>query len=59
MIRSKNLLLVACSVVLYTGCSGPTPSAPVAEKKLTPVDSGAFRIYVTNEASGEDRKSVV
>src|SRR5580658_2605111 len=39
--------MIAC----YTGCSSPAPVQP-AENKV-PADSSAFRIYVTNEVSGD------
>jgi len=47
----KYLLVPACLVALCTGCSGPAPVQPAEQK--APVESSAFRIYVTNEVSGD------
>src|SRR5580698_6081756 len=43
--------LAACVIALSAGCSTPAP-VQQAETKA-PVDSSAFRLYVTNEVSGD------
>ena len=43
--------LAACMIALWTGCSKPAP-VQQAETKA-PEDSSAFRLYVTNEVSGD------
>jgi len=47
----KHLLLPACMIACYTGCSSPAPVQPAENK--APAESTAFRIYVTNEVSGD------
>ena len=51
MTHLRYLLLVACLIVQFTGCSSPAP-VQQAEKK-TPEESSAPRLYVTNEVSGD------
>jgi YVTN family beta-propeller protein len=46
-----SLGLAACMLTLWTGCSTPAPVASVETK--APADSTAFRLYVTNEVSGD------
>ena len=49
---NRNFLgLVACTLALWTGCSKPAPVEQAATK--APADSSAFRLYVTNEVSGD------
>lgn len=50
MTRLKYCFLLVSAAALCTSCAGP-PVQP-AEKKA-PEESGAFRIYVTNEVSGD------
>ena len=49
---SPKYMVIACLAAFCTGCS--TSSTPVekAEQKATE-ESGAFRLYVTNEVSGD------
>ena len=51
MTNRNFLSLATCTVVLWTGCSQPAP-VQQAETKA-PADSSAFRLYVTNEVSGD------
>ena len=51
MTRLKHLLLPACMMVCYTGCSSPPPVQPAENKGAA--ESTAFRVYVTNEVSGD------
>jgi YVTN family beta-propeller protein len=51
MTSLKCLLLSACIVAFCTSCSRPAP-VEKAEKKAAE-ESSAFRIYVTNEVSGD------
>ncbi|MGB8010310.1 MAG: hypothetical protein WCF68_01755 [Terriglobales bacterium] len=43
--------LVVCILALGTGCSKPSPVEQAVTK--APADSGAFRLYITNEVSGD------
>ena len=51
MTSLKHLLLPVCMIAGYTGCSSPAPVQPAENK--APAESTAFRIYVTNEVSGD------
>jgi len=46
-----NLFLPACLLALCASCSRPSPVEKAEETK--PVESTAFRLYVTNEVSGD------
>src|SRR5277367_6375624 len=48
--NQKLLNIGACLVVFGAGCSTP---APVQQAEKAPAESTAFRIYVTNEVSGD------
>ncbi len=50
MTNLKCLLFSACFTAFCVGCSHP---APVQQATETPAESSAFRIYVTNEVSGD------
>jgi YVTN family beta-propeller protein len=50
VIKRKYLLLPACLVVFSMGCTQP---AAVETAKTAPEESSAFRLYVTNEVSGD------
>src|SRR5579862_4601350 len=45
------MLVPACLLAISTGCTSPT-AVPKTESKA-PEESSAFRIYVTNEVSGD------
>jgi YVTN family beta-propeller protein len=46
-----NLFLPACLAAVSTSCSSPAPVQKAEEKR--PAESSAFRIYVSNEVSGD------
>ena len=49
--KKQFLTIAACTVAaLATGCSTP---APVPEAAKAPAESTAFKLYVTNEVSGD------
>src|SRR5688572_19986447 len=48
MARTKQLFLVVCVALLH-GCGTPAPK----EAATAPEPEGAYRIYVTNESSGD------
>src|SRR5277367_6412976 len=48
--NQKLLNIGACLVVFGAGCSTP---APVQQAEKAPAESTAFRLYVTNEVSGD------
>src|SRR5215475_14583414 len=50
MTSGKCLLLASAVAAICTSCSSPAPVEKAAKKAE---DSGAFRIYVTNEVSGD------
>jgi YVTN family beta-propeller protein len=47
----KYLPLLGCFALFYAGCSHPAPAPEAA--KTTPDDSFTYRIYTTNEVSGD------
>jgi YVTN family beta-propeller protein len=51
VISVKYLLLPACVVALCMSCSHPAPLQQTEQKP--PEESSAFRLYVTNEVSGD------
>ena len=50
--RRDCLLIAACAVFFYSGCSKPATTTE-APKPTAPSESDAFKIYVTNEVSGD------
>ena len=51
MINLRYLILPACLAVFLTGCSKPKPAEQAQSQ--APEESSAFRLYVTNEVSGD------